>query len=132
MSQENVETLNALIDAFTRRDSEALQALLAPDAQIVPIRAALEDVVHSGPNAAAQWLAGLDESWEGLRADVRDYRDAGDRVVALGRIYGRGRASGADIDVAAASVAEFREGLVTRLRMYTSPREALEAAGLRE
>ena len=132
MSQENVETLKALVVAFNRRDSEALEALLAPDVEIVPARAALEDVVYSGPNAAAEWFAALDESWEQIRPEVREYRDAGDRVVGLGRIVGRGRASGADIDVEAATVAEFREGLVTRMRVYTNLHEALEAAGLSE
>jgi ketosteroid isomerase-like protein len=130
MSQENVERLNAVMDAVNTRQAEALQALLAPDAQIVPIRAALEDVMYSGPKAAEDWFAALSESWEEMRAEVHEFRDAGDRVVALGRLYGRGRTSGADFDVEAASVAEFRDGFVTRLHMYRSVAEALADAGL--
>jgi hypothetical protein len=36
MSQENVGTLLTAVDAFNRRDGEALDKLLADDAQIVP------------------------------------------------------------------------------------------------
>ncbi|MGI9019755.1 MAG: nuclear transport factor 2 family protein [Solirubrobacterales bacterium] len=131
MSEEN-EIVRKLIEAFNRRDAEALQALLAPDAEIVPMRAALEDTVYRGPDAASQWYAALDQSWEGLTVEVEEIRDVAQGVLAIGRIRGRGRESGAGIDVEAASLVRFRDGLVTRLRTYSDVAQALEAAGLSE
>jgi ketosteroid isomerase-like protein len=132
MSEENVESMRAVVEAFNRRDVKALKAFLTTDAEIVPIRAAIEDTIYRGPDAAEQWVAAIDESWEELFVEIEEERDGGDRVLALGRIRGRGRESGAPIDVEAASVAYFRDGLVTTLRTYTNRAEALEAAGQSE
>ena len=132
MSEENVESMRAVIEAFNRRDAEALKALLSPDAQVVPIRAAIEDTVYRGPDAAEQWIAAIDESWEELRVELTEAREAGDRVLGLGRIRGQGRESGAPIDVEAAAVAHFRDGLITTLHTYTNPADAYKAAGLSE
>jgi hypothetical protein len=55
MSQERrVETMRAAMAAFNRRDGEALGAVLAEDAEIVPVRAAVDGTVYRGPDAGAQ------------------------------------------------------------------------------
>ena len=114
MSQENVESMRAMVEAFNRRDLEVLKALFVADAEIVPVRAAMEGTVYRGPDAAEQWVAAVDASWEQLHVEIEEERDSGDRVLGLGRIHGRGRQSGAPIDVEAASVAYFRDdGLIT-------------------
>ncbi len=45
MSQEKVDALLTIIDAFNRRDAAAMAVLLAPDATIVPARAAVDGTV---------------------------------------------------------------------------------------
>ena len=132
MSRENVESLRAALDAVNRRDVEALTALLAKDAEIVPMRAALDGTVFRGPDAVARWYAALDESWEEMEGEIESVRDLDDRVLVLGRLRGRGRGSGAALDVEAGSVAHFHDGLITRLQNFTSRAEALKAAGLSE
>jgi SnoaL-like domain len=72
MSQANVEIMRAAIEAFNRRDGEGFGAFLANDAEIVPVRAALEGTVNRGPDAAAQYCAAVDESWEDLRWEVEE------------------------------------------------------------
>ena len=42
MSQENVERMRAAMEAFNRRDGAAFDNFLARDAEVVPVRAALE------------------------------------------------------------------------------------------
>jgi hypothetical protein len=54
MPLENVETMRAAIEAFNRRDSKSFGAFLAADAEIVPVRSALEGVVYRGPDAASE------------------------------------------------------------------------------
>jgi ketosteroid isomerase-like protein len=132
MSQENVEIMRSALEAFNRRDGESFDAFLSTDAEIVPVRVALEGTVYRGPNAATQYCAAVEGSWENLRWQVEEIRDGDGWVLALGRIRGQGRDSGAAIDSRAGWVAHFREGLITRFQTYANRTEALEAAGLRE
>jgi ketosteroid isomerase-like protein len=132
MSQENVEIVRVAMEAFNRRDGEGFGALLASDAEIVPVRAVLEGTVYRGPGAAAQYCAAVDDSWENLRWEIEEIQDDDGWVLVLGQIRGRGRGSGAVLDVRAAWVARFREGLVTNFHTYTDRGEALEAVGLSE
>jgi ketosteroid isomerase-like protein len=130
MSLANVEVMRAAIAAFNRRDGEGFGAFLANDAEIVPVRAALEGIVYRGRTAATQYCAAVENSWENLTWEVEEIRDGDDWVLALGRIQGRGRGSGAAVDAKGAWLARFKDGLVTNFRTYPDRREALEAVGL--
>jgi ketosteroid isomerase-like protein len=132
MSRENVETLRAAMEAFNRRDGEGFGAMFAADVEIVPVRAALEGTVYRGRDAAAQYCGAVDESWENLRWEVEEIQDGGDWVLALGRIEGRGRDSGAAIEVRAGWVARFREGLVKSFHTHPNRADALKDVGLSE
>jgi ketosteroid isomerase-like protein len=129
MSEENVQVMREAMDAFNRRDGERFGALLASDAEIVPVRAALEGTTYRGPDAAAQYCAAVEESWENLRWELEEVRDGDDWVLGLGRIRGGGRGSGAAIDARAGWVARFRDGLVTSFHTYADREEALQAVG---
>jgi ketosteroid isomerase-like protein len=132
VSQENVETMRAALEAFNRRDGESFDALLAEDAEIVPVRAGLEGTTYRGPDAATQYCAAVEKSWQDLEWEIEDLRDRGDMVIALGHIRGQGRGSGAAIDSRAGWVAHFRDGLIARFQTYADRMKALEAAGLSE
>jgi len=130
VSDENVEIMRAAIEAFNRRDGEGFGALLARDAEIVPVRAALEGTVYRGPDAAAQYCAAVEASWDNLRWEVEEIKDGRDWVLALGRIRGRGRGSGALFDARGAWLARLRDGSVASFRTYPDRAEALKAVGL--
>jgi ketosteroid isomerase-like protein len=132
MSQENVKTMRDAMEAFNRRDGEAFGAHLAEDAVIVPVRSVVDGTVFRGPGAAAQYCAAVDDSWENLEWHVEDIRDGEDWVLAVGRIRGEGRDSGAAIDAKAGWVARFRDGLVTDFHTYADRSDAFEALGLSE
>jgi len=77
---------------------------------------------------------GLLEFWEDWHAvwdltiDVRDLRDHGDVVLALGRISAQGRVSGAAFDSPVAYVAEFDDhGKVVKISSYLDHDEGIEA-----
>jgi ketosteroid isomerase-like protein len=129
-TSRNAQTLHAIIDAFNRRDGEGLEALLADDVKIVPARAAVDGTVYHGPGAARRYCAGVDEIWEGMTFHSEEIRDCGDRVVALGRMRGRARKSGAFLEVTAGWVADFRDGLVTSFHTHGDRAKALEAVGI--
>ena len=132
MSDGKVERLRAVIEAVNRRDPEALAVHLAPNVEIVPIRAALEgNTAYVGRDAAAEWLAALDDSWDSMTASAEQFRDVGDCVLAVGRypeVLGRG--SGVPFDVEAAAVARFRDDLIEHLLTTMDLAKAIDAAGV--
>jgi ketosteroid isomerase-like protein len=132
MSQENVERMRGAMEAFNQRDGAALDAFLATDAEVVPVRAALEGTTYRGRDAGTRYCTAVIQSWEDLRWDVEELRGGDDWVLALGHIRGHGRGSGAAIDAKAGWLAQFRDGLITRFQTYANQTEALEAAGLSE
>ena len=127
-----MEVVREAMQAFNRRDGAAFGVLLAPGAEIVPARAALEGTVYRGLDAPTQYYAAVDETWDDLSWQVEEIRDGGDWVIALGRIQGRGRGSGAVIDVRAGWVARFDDGLITNFHTYADRAKALQAVGLRD
>jgi ketosteroid isomerase-like protein len=129
MSQENIEIVRQQVEAFNRRDFEACQALSTPDVELVTLRAALEGAAYRGPDAFARALGDFDGSWEDLRYEVQEIRPAGDRVVAIGHLRGRGRASGVTVDAPLAALFGLRAGKIAIMRAYTDVTEALEAVG---
>jgi hypothetical protein len=59
-----------------------------------------------------------------------EFRDLGDRVLLLGRMQGRGKGSGAQVDAPIANILDFRGGRIWRSRVYFDRAEALRAAGV--
>jgi ketosteroid isomerase-like protein len=132
VSRENVEVVRSALEAFNRRDGAAFDALLAIDAEIVPVRAAVERVTYEGTDAGSQYFAAVDERWENLNWEVEDIRGGGDWVLALGHIRGRGRGSGAVIDARGGWVAQLRGGAITRFQTFSDRDAAFKAVGLEE
>ena len=133
MSQENVEAVRALLDAFAERDLDAAADLLHPDVEIRPaLVGGLEGVVYRGSTGNLQFWADIDATWSEFRIVPEQFRDLGGRVLVLGRAFARGRESDVAIDQAAAWIVDLREGQIARFQSFSNTREALEAAGLRE
>ena len=135
MSKENVEAVRQTRVAFNSGDPDLVAALLARDAEIVPMRAAFEGTSYRGPDAAQRFFADLNETWQEIKMEELETRDLGDRVFATGLVRGRGQRSGIQVvvEMKMAWVVDFQGGLITRFVTYTGDRaEALEAAGLAE
>ena len=77
-------------------------------------------------------MANIRDTWEEIRVVADEFRDLGDSVLMLGRMEGRGRGSGVQIDAPLASIADFRGGKISRGRDFLDHSEALRAAGLSE
>jgi ketosteroid isomerase-like protein len=132
MSQENVDRMGAVMEAFNQGDGKAFDRFLAGDAEIVPVRAALEGTIYRGPDAGTQYCAAVDQSWENLGWEVEEIRDGGEQILALGHIRGEGRDSGVAIDARGGWLAHFSEGRITKFQTFANRDEALQAAGLSE
>jgi ketosteroid isomerase-like protein len=133
MSQEHVELIKALMDAVNRRDIDTLAGVTTSDFEWFPVFAArVEGDVYRGRAGIEAFLGEVDEIWEEFRPVPEEYRDLGDRVLALGRLKTRGRSSGVPIDAPWGGIYDVRDGKVSRIRTYLDHGEALRVAGLSE
>jgi hypothetical protein len=77
--------------------------------------------------------AAFSENFDDYHFDLRDLRDADERVVVLADMVGRIRNSGAEVSQRLAFVLSgFRDGTFSEVRAFQSWPEALKAAGLQE
>ena len=138
MSEENLERLEAMqrgTEAFNRRDVEA--ALEELDAGIewkdaFQVLLGGEATTYHGHDGIRDLIREQDELFVEFDAEYSDIRDRGDKMVAIGVLRTRGRASGAATESPVATVVEFKGKKAIRVRTYLDPAEALEAAGLPE
>ncbi len=133
MSQQNVETVRASLDAWNRRDPEAWLESAHPEVEwISEIARQVEGpgTVYRGKEELRRFWDDWHSAWD-VRIEITDFRDLGDTIVALGRIRTLGEASGIRLERPIAYVFEFDDkGLARRVRAYLDQQRALEAVGL--
>jgi ketosteroid isomerase-like protein len=135
MSQENVDTFKRTAEAYRRRDIEAMLAELDPEVEWHPGLPAFlggEATVYRGHDGIRELVRDLDEHFSEFNNEYSEIRDLGDQVLAFGHIRARGKASGAETVSPLAFLVESKDGKAIRVRTYLDPKDALEAAGLRE
>lgn len=135
MSQENVESFKRADEAFKRGDIEATLEELDPELEWHPGMAALlggETTVYRGHEGYRELRRDIDETFAEVDTDFSEIRDLGERVLAIGRIRTRGKASGAETESPYCLLAEYKDGKAFRVWTYLEHGEALEAAGLSE
>ena len=129
MPDERVALARRLIELFNRRDIAGIKEITVEDAEIVPMRAALEGTVFRGPTAVDDFFAASDDSWEEVQMYIDELSEHGDRVLAIGRLRGRARGTGMEIDSLMGWVVAFGEGKIASVRTYVSVADAREAVG---
>jgi ketosteroid isomerase-like protein len=132
MPQDNVEVVKAFYDAYNARDSEALERLLHPKAAITTLSARGGLGGEWSPGTTRQYFEQLDEAWSGLRIEIEDYRELGERVIALGGVKGAGTSSHVEVASEFAAVLVVRNSQIVLVDSYSDWKTALEAVGLRE
>ena len=131
MSQENVEIVGRVFDAYLSGDFETAFALIDPEVEFdVSIRP--EGKVYRGHEGVAEALRTWTGTWEAFRMEVEELIDAGEHVISVERQSGRGRGSGLPLSQTYFSVFTLARGKITRIVWFQSRAEAFEAAGLRE
>ena len=130
MSQENVEIVLRGVAAMNRGDSEAFSAQCDARFEMRLVGAVGEPVSYVGAEGVSQFFRDMGESWADWGLEVEQARDLGEQVLVTGRQRGRGRVSGVEVDSPRACVVAVRDGVVTGLRYFTEPAEALRAVGL--
>jgi ketosteroid isomerase-like protein len=133
MSEENVEVVRHLVQAFNQRDLAGMTECFAPDVEWEPAGpAAVERGLYRGRDEVASGFAAAWETWEVFRVEENEVRDVDDSVVWLGSARMRGGASHVEFDQALAVHFRVQGGKVVRFRGFLDWQDALEVAGLTE
>ena len=105
--------------------------LLDPEIEWVNPPDAVERGTRRGIDEFATAASAVGDTFEGVRLDIDEMFDAGDRVVVLATLHGRGRGSGAKVERRQGYVWTIRDGRAVRYQWFNSHPEALAAAGCR-
>ncbi len=135
MSQENVEAFKRFLDAYNRRDVEAMLEGLDPEVEYhaaLPMLLGGEATVYRGHEGVRRLFGEIYDAFDEIHVWYSEVRDLGDRVVAIGHIRMRGKGSGAETESPAAVVIDNRDGKAVRVQTYLDPQEALDDTGLSE
>ena len=130
MSDENIATIRAMLDAFNRGDFDASLAYLDEavewhDPPDVPGAG-----VHRGPEEVREFFVTWLAAWETYTAEAEELIDAGDQVVVVHHEWGRGKESGIEIDNRSANLFDLRDGKIVKRRPFPDRDSALKAAGI--
>jgi ketosteroid isomerase-like protein len=133
MSQENVEIVRRMLEAFNRDDPDAVVAAFDEDCRLyeppeMPDRPPLGFRGHEGIREWMHKLRGV----ANVRFEPGSFTHGGDVIVSELAARGRGQASGVPIHWQTFAVLHMREARIARAEGFLTLAEALEAAGLSE
>jgi ketosteroid isomerase-like protein len=132
MSESNLEIARRVLDAFGRREVVAVLALL--DSKVVFFAptaiAARHPTTYRGHEGVRLYFDHVARVWDELEVEPHDFKDAGEFVVALGKVRGRLKDGGGTVEDDVAWAWKVKDGKVIWGRVYTNPQDALADAGL--
>jgi ketosteroid isomerase-like protein len=132
MSRANVETVRRMYDAFHAGDADGALSHFSADVLVDTGSARPDLSVGRGREYLASVVAGWTSAFEDWRDEVADIRDLGEEVLVLSVQRGRGKGSGVEVEARYAILYGVSGGAITRVRMYGSVQDAVEAAGASE
>ena len=130
MSQENLEVVRTIHDAWARGESPASLGLLHPDIEWVNPESALEPGTRRGLESFNGAFTAMSEAFDRIHIEPREFLDAGDQIVVLATFTAWGRGSGVQRQNEDGYVWTVREGRAVQFRWFNEPAKALQAAGL--
>ena len=134
MSDENVQIVRRLYDAWLARDYEAVLSTYDPDIRLNPdpeswwVGVEEDYVGHEGVN---RYMRGVYEAFTDYRPEVEQIIDVGEgRVLTLAVEHGTGRGSGAEVQSSkTAHLWTLKDGKAVQLDLFLDRDRAFQAVG---
>ena len=130
MREAAIELTEAMFEAFTARDLEAMVALLDPQLVFLPVGTARLtgiDAPYRGHDGIRRYFADVDRVWQELRVIPQSYEVTGELVLVTGRVYARDRQGGV-IDSPAGWLWLIEGQRFKRGQVFDDPDQARQAA----
>jgi ketosteroid isomerase-like protein len=124
------ELIRREFDRWNAGEREIDPQAVHPD---VVVHSTMTNATYHGYDGVRRWMAEIDDQFEAWHSSIDEFRDASEeRLLGLGTVHLRGRASGVEFDQPMAWLVTFAGERVIDLRVIPDHTQALEAAGLRE
>lgn len=129
MSRDQIDIVRHAFDAFTRRDVDAMLAVMHEDIEFLPMGTqsliGQTDSYH-GHAGIRRYFSDVARVWQELRVIPARYRSVGPYVLVLGSVYARDN-DGNLTDIPTGWIWKLSEGKLVWARAYMSRQEALDA-----
>jgi ketosteroid isomerase-like protein len=133
MSEQNVEVLSGLFEAYNSRDIEGFIACCDPGIELETAFTAVGGEVYHGHDGLRTWHRDVEDVWgSAVHAELEAYFDLGERTLVFYVLHGRGKGSGVEVAMRVALVATWRDGLVVHAKAYAHREDALRDLGVSE
>jgi hypothetical protein len=129
---ENVERAKRAFDAFTRGDMETALEFIDPSFEVDDRVTPEANPTERGPAALIENAGQVYEAFGEIAWEPREIIDLDDRVLVRVRITAKGKHTALPIDEDVGHVYTLKGEMATKLVIYRTWAEALEAAGLSE
>ena len=130
MAAENLEKVRQVYAGWARGDWSASRELFSEDLKSTTFDADGDEIALNSREEMVTWLRGFLEQWDDFRQEANELVDCGDRILAIGRQYAIGRASGVVLDMPVFTVWVFREGKIVEFHSSRHEGVARRKAGL--
>ncbi len=133
MSEENVQVIRAIYEAFAEGDVPTVLEQLDQSIEWNEAEYFIyaDHSPYVGPQAVLEGVfARLGSEWEGFTVTPEEFLDAGDRVVSLGTYSGMYKATGREVRAQFAHVWVVREGRVHSFQQYTDTKQFADAVAI--
>ena len=131
MSEENVEIVRRMYDAYHGGDADGALAQFTPDVR-VDFSGRLGGRISRGREELRDQITEWAGTFEDYREEIEEMRDLGALVLVVATQRGRGKGSGVNVENRYALLYKLRDGMISDLTVYPRVSEALAAAGLSE
>lgn len=121
------EILDFGFDAFNRGDFDAAVTYFDPDIVWLDPSEVPDAGVHHGPEQVKALWRSFAEQWTDMRMDPLEFAESGDRTLVRVHFSGKGRESGAPMEIEFFQLWTIRDACALRVDSFLS-REAAEEA----
>jgi ketosteroid isomerase-like protein len=125
VTQADVESLRRGYEALNRGDLSVVLELLDPDIEWHEPAPSPEAGSYRGRDSFERFLRGWRDSFDDFRVEPEQVAERGNRLIAIVKQTGRGRASGVSVEVRLAHVWTVHQGRAVRWEAVADPEEAL-------
>jgi ketosteroid isomerase-like protein len=132
MSQENVEIVFRAYQAFSEGDLTTVLEQFDPEVVSYTAFPLPDPTELRGHEGFLQWVDNWTDSFDEFTMEIETQIDLGDTVVLGARQRATGATSGVPVEQVFWFVHVVRDGMIARIGIHNTKKQALEAAGLSE
>ena len=132
MSQENVEIVRSIYEAVNRGDWDAAFRDQRRDVELTTPPRGPNAGTYRGREECQGFWEDLLTPFEAWSAEPEEFFEHGDQIAVVVKARTRPKGSSAELELRNGAVWTIRDGTVVSVRLFATPEDALEAAGLRE